>query len=52
MTLGKNKHFKWIESSEINPHTYGQLFYDKSKIYNGERTVFWINVGNMGYAKE
>ena len=28
------------ESREINPHTYGQLTYDKgARIYNGEKTV-------------
>ena len=29
-----------IESSEINPHTYGHLTFDKeARIYNGEKTI-------------
>ena len=24
-------------STEINPHTYGQLIYDKRRIYNGKK---------------
>ena len=33
-----------IESSEINPHTYSQLIYDKGgKILNGEKTVSSVN---------
>ena len=29
-----------IKSPEINPHTYGQLIYDKeARIYNGEKTI-------------
>ena len=31
---------KRIEIPELNPHTYGQLIYDKEcKKYNGEKTV-------------
>ena len=39
-----------IESSEINPHTYSQLIYDKGgKIFNGEKTVSSVNgVGKAG----
>ena len=33
-----------IGSPEINPHTCGQLIYDKkAKIYNGEKTVSSIS---------
>ena len=29
-----------IESPEVNPHTCGQLIYDKeARIYNGEKTL-------------
>ena len=44
-----------IESSEINPHVYGQLTTKEQRIYNGERTIFSINgVGTAGrpYTKE
>ena len=38
--------WNWIESPEINPHTYIQLIFDKEvKIYNGGKTVSSI-IGN------
>ena len=37
MTQTRNTHkWKWTESSEISPHTYGQLIYDK-----GGKTMQW-----------
>ena len=32
-----------------NPHFYGQLIYDKARVYNWEETVFSINgIGKTG----
>ena len=37
MTQTRNTHkWKWTESSEISPHTYGQLIYDK-----GGKNIQW-----------
>ena len=42
----KIRNIDWhrIESSEVKPHTYGQLIFKKeARLYNGEKTVSSIN---------
>ena len=42
MLLALKQKYRWnrIKSRQINPHTHGQLIYDKGrKLYNGEKTV-------------
>ena len=52
MALVQNRHrnqWKRIESSEINPHTYGQSLTKEVRIYNGEKTVSLASaVGKAG----